>query len=314
MRIVLAKAGHVSIIRPAETIDRLVLVTHHKEISPVARQQLDQLVLGHIRILPLIHEDKGVAALVLGPGFSVPPEQLHRLHQQVIEIQGAVLGQQLLVALVDPLCHLLTIGAGPHLGGGDKLILGIRDLAEHRPGAKELVIQIQAADSLSRQAELISAVIDDILRRDAGRLGILTQDTRADGVERTYGQLAKSLAQQEVEPVLHLPGSLVGKGHGHNLPGRHVVLLHQVGHPVGQHPGLAAAGSGEHQHRTVHRLHCLSLGAIQPRQNIGPVSHELRSPIPCQNSPTRPLYHRSGQGANRGPRQGPSTRHRGRAP
>ncbi len=38
MGIILAKAGHVPVIGSAEAIDRLVLVTHHKEICPVACQ------------------------------------------------------------------------------------------------------------------------------------------------------------------------------------------------------------------------------------------------------------------------------------
>jgi hypothetical protein len=61
LRIVLAKAGHVAIVGAAKAIDRLVLVAHDKEVGPAAGQELDQLVLGHVGVLPLVDEDKGIA-------------------------------------------------------------------------------------------------------------------------------------------------------------------------------------------------------------------------------------------------------------
>jgi len=39
-----------------------------------------------------------------------------------------------------------------------------------------------------------------------------------------------------------------------------------VGEPGGQHPGLAGAGAGEHQHRAVDRLDGAALRVIEPSE------------------------------------------------
>ena len=230
--IVLAETGYVAVVGSPEAVDRLVFIAHHKEVGPLASQQLDQFVLGHVGVLPFVHQDKGVATLVLGPHAGILAKEPHRLDQQIVKVEGSVLGQHRLVALVYPLGHLLAIGTGQHLDRGDQFVLGLGDEAQHRPRAEELFVEVEGANRLPRQAELIPTVIDDVLWRDASRFGLLPQDARADGVKGANGQFSKLLAQQPVQALLHLTSSLVGKGHGHDLPWRHPVLPDQVGHPV----------------------------------------------------------------------------------
>ena len=59
-----------------------------------------------------------------------------------------------------------------------------------------------------------------------------------------------AVAHQTVHPLPHLSRRLVGEGDGHNVPGGHSFLLDEIGHPVGQHPGLSGTGSGQHQKRS----------------------------------------------------------------
>jgi hypothetical protein len=49
--------------------------------------------------------------------------------------------------------------------------------------------------------------------------------------------------------VAHLGGGLVGERDGHDLPGRHVEVLHDVGDAVREHAGLARPGAGEDEQR-----------------------------------------------------------------
>ena len=99
--------------------------------------------------------------------------------------------------------------------------------------------------------------------RDSRRFGLAAQDAGADGVKGADGQPARLLAQQELEALLHLSRGLVGKGDRHDLPGRHLVLAHQVGHAVGQYACLAAPRAGQHQHGPFDGLHRLALGGVQ---------------------------------------------------
>src|SRR3712207_3081837 len=52
-----------------------------------------------------------------------------------------------------------------------------------------------------------------------------------------------------IYPLLHLPGGLVGEGDRQDLAGLHAAGAEQVGDPVGQHPGLARAGTGDDEQR-----------------------------------------------------------------
>ncbi len=78
------------------------------------------------------------------------------------------------------------------------------------------------------------------------------------------GQAAQvCVAQQGLEPLLHLVGRLVGKGHGHDPPGRDSGLLDQVRHAIGEHARLAGPRPGEDQHRPLRIDHCLPLRRVE---------------------------------------------------
>ena len=61
-------------------------------------------------------------------------------------------------------------------------------------------------------------------------------------------------ADHRVEPLAHLARGLVGKGDGEQLRRKRAAAADDIREPGRQHPGLAGAGAGQHQHRTVDRL------------------------------------------------------------
>ena len=70
-------------------------------------------------------------------------------------------------------------------------------------------------------------------------------------------------AHQLADPLLHLVGGLVGEGDRQDRVGRHLEVADQMGDPVGEHPGLARTGPGDHQHRPVGGGDRLALGGIE---------------------------------------------------
>ena len=70
-------------------------------------------------------------------------------------------------------------------------------------------------------------------------------------------------ADHFVDTLPHLSRSLVGKGDGQNVPGADLAFLHQVGDPVGDDAGLAAAGSGQYQNRPLCLKDSLLLFPVQ---------------------------------------------------
>ena len=68
---------------------------------------------------------------------------------------------------------------------------------------------------------------------------------------------------QHARAIAHLPRGLVGERDGEDLVRLGRLGGHQVGDPMGQHPGLARAGSGQDQQRPLIVGHGLALGLVE---------------------------------------------------
>ena len=96
---------------------------------------------------------------------------------------------------------------------------------------------------------------------------------------------------QGFQPGTHLAGGLVREGDGQDVPGGGVAGLDQVTHPVGEHAGLAAARTGDDQHRARHRGDGPDLLLVEPGQDIplpGLALHHRQHcpPVLCQSDST----------------------------
>ena len=127
--IVFLEIQDVADIRPAEPVDGLVVIADHAQIPVFLCQKPDQLELGRIGILVLIHHDIDKAVLVVLQDLGKAVEELCRLHQQIIKIQGIVLfeGPLVFVVAVSDLSGSVVIAAHvvlPIAQGRDQLIFG----------------------------------------------------------------------------------------------------------------------------------------------------------------------------------------------
>ena len=93
-------------------------------------------------------------------------------------------------------------------------------------------------------------------------MAISSQQQIRHRMKSAAGDLTAFFIEKTSRPVLHFPGSLAGKSQQQNIFRRNP-LLHQVSQPVNQGAGLAAAGAGNHHHRSVNSAHRLELGRIQ---------------------------------------------------
>jgi hypothetical protein len=104
---------------------------------------------------------------------------------------------------------------------------------------------------------------------------VAAQDLGADGVEGAEpGHALAGGADQRADPVLHLPGGLVGEGHRQDVEGARPPGGDQVGGAGGQHPGLAGAGAGQHEDRALRGLDGAALLGIKPLEIAGGVAAE----------------------------------------
>ncbi len=110
VRVVALEVEDVAQVGGAPGVDGLVGVADDADVAVPAGELADEHVLDDVGVLELVDQDVQVALLVL---VAARPrgsrKRQHRLHQQVVEVEGVVLGQQRLVALVDARDDLLEV-------------------------------------------------------------------------------------------------------------------------------------------------------------------------------------------------------------
>ncbi len=97
------------------------------------------------------------------------------------------------------------------------------------------------------------------------QFGVAAQNLYPDGMEGAQPRHAfHRLADHRPDALFHFPRRLVGEGDGKNFRRAGAPEAENMGDAGGEHPCFAGAGTGEHQHRTVERLHGGALLRIEP--------------------------------------------------
>ncbi len=250
--------------RAAPGVDRLVVVAHHGEVRALLHQQFHQQVLAGVGVLIFVHQHVAHPVAPLLQHLGVVLEELHRLHDQVVEIHRVVRLERALVVGVDDGGGLLLGIArlGQRLLGRDQVVLPATDIALYLVHA--VIAGVFLLHDVGQQ-RLDVAFVED---REAGLVAelrvLLADDVQAQVVEGRDRQPASfTTAQQAADALLHLAGGLVGEGYGDDVLRADAALLDQVGDLAGDHAGLAGAGAGEHQHGAADIVHGFLLPGIE---------------------------------------------------
>ena len=259
---------------PAERVDALAVVAHHGEVLVAGGHGAHDVVLGQVGVLVLVHQDVLEALLVLQHHVRMVAEQDVGVEQQVVEVHGGRPEAALGVLAVD-LAELLAsgcrvIGHQLHvvqvLLGADQVVLGDADAAVDEVGLVQLVVQPPFLHDGAQQGAAVVGVVDGEVARIAQLAALGPEDAGEDAVEGAHpeasGLRIPLWAKQFCDPLLHLPGRLVGEGEGQDTEGVHP-LGQQVGDADGEHPGLARPGAGDHQVGPRGVQDGLALGLVQ---------------------------------------------------
>jgi hypothetical protein len=241
----------------------------------LAADQLHEPVLGAVRVLVLVDEDEPEPILVLRAHVHVLLEHAHRQHEQVIERHGVRLAQRPLELLVHR-SNRSGVRVPSHrlvLTDGDERVLRVGDRVED--GARRMI--------LGRDPEALHDALDDadriilVVDREAGRapdeIGGRAKHARADGMKRPAPHADGLRPEEAGDAFPHLAGGLVRERHRENVLGVDAVMIDQMRDARRQHPRLARARSGEHEHRTLEMQHRVSLRGIETGE---PVSRNRR--------------------------------------
>ena len=192
-------------------------------------------------------------------------EQAHHVEQQVVEVHrtgpletGLVLGVHVGVLAVED-----VLGLGGGAGRIDQLVLPERDQAVHTARREALGVEAEVADDVAGQPHGVGLVVDRERARIAQHFAVTAQDPHARRVERGDPHRLDDRPDQGADPLAHLGRGLVGERDRQDLR-RPRSLVDQVGDAMGQHAGLARAGSGHDQQRPVAVHHGVELLRVEP--------------------------------------------------
>ncbi len=268
-RVVLLEVQDVVEIRAPPPVDGLVVVPDHAQVPVGPAEEVDDLVLGVVRVLVLVHQHVPPEILVVREDVGLVTEEQHRQHQQIVEVHGMAGAQAVLVEGVDLRRPLLgeIVGHGGILTRRQHLVLGPADPRRHPPRVQCPLAPVQRLQAVLDEAQLICLVVDHEAAAEVELPVPLAQDLDAGGVERPQRHGQSPRAQELFHPPSHLVRGLVGEGHRQDLPRLDGSSPDQVGDPAGDDPGLPGAGARQNQERPLTMQHRLFLWRVQIGQD-----------------------------------------------
>ena len=262
----------VADLGPAPAIDGLVVITHAAQVPVPLGQQPQPQILGDVGVLVFVDEDIAETLLPLPQHVRMRLEDGDAVKQQVAEIDGVQGDQTLLIGGIKGRA-LAVIGKAfrlRHVCRRQRAVLPAVDQPGQHPRGPALLVDVPGRDQLFQQPDLVVGVEDgeaglEVHRAAAHQLGMAAQDLHADRMEGAEPRHALDLLpQQAADPFLHLACGLVGEGHGEDVGRAGAAGRDQMRDAGGQRPGLAGAGTRQHQDGTVQRLDRGALRRVQP--------------------------------------------------
>ena len=175
IRVVAFEIEDIAHVGTAETVHTLVVIAHHAQVPVFRRQEMQQVILRHVRVLILVHHDIAPAVLIALENVRVTAEELHGEHEQVVKIHRGIVAQGALVQGIDAGHHLIEAkipGITQEGVGIDQVILERADTAHDRLRGIQLLVDLQLLGALFHQGELVSRIINHELGRESERLGL----------------------------------------------------------------------------------------------------------------------------------------------
>ena len=206
---------------------------------------------------------------------------MDRGHDQVVEVQRVGLPQPSLVGGVRRGAGLLEpVPRAPgRLLGVVQLVLVVGHPVEQHVGRVALRVELEVLGDQRHQPLGVGRVVDREGRLEAESLvvqdrDLLAEDPHAGGVEGAHPHDPGPLADEVLDPLLHLGRGLVGEGDGQDRTRMGSPLADEPRDPTGQHPGLARPRTGHHQQRRARVDHGRALRLVESCEQLVSVGAE----------------------------------------
>ena len=262
-------------LRTTERIDTLCIVTHHADARMELRQATHDDILRVVSILILIDQHILESLLIARQYLGMVAEKEVGLQEQIVEIHRAIEFATTAILNIDitKLRYLRPTILGCEHRILDVCTRGYQVIFRHRNARSDnirfvlIVAQTLIFEDGFEEIFAVGRLVDGVLLRIAQHLGILTQDARKYGVERTHTDVATVRADHLLDTLTHLARRLISKGKRENRVRSHTLRQH-IGDTGGEYACFARASTCNNQRRLVICLHSSTLRGIQPLQDI----------------------------------------------
>ena len=247
----------------------LILIADHHDVAVLLGEHPHQLPLRDVRVLELVDEHVAEATAPPLLGVGVVAEEVHGLHEQVVEVERGGLEQAALVLAVHVGDALLGRGEGAVDGllPRHQLVLHRRDRRLQPTGREALGIHVEIAPHVVDEAHRVGLVVDRERRPVAEQRRLAAQDARAHRVERGHPHALGDRADELADARLHLARGLVGERDGGEPERRRALLRDQERDAVREHTRLARTRARDDHDRAVGRRRRLTLDRVESRED-----------------------------------------------
>ena len=222
--VLLFKVQDILNVGPPETVDGLVIVTHHAEVPVSPGQQAGEEILQVVGVLILVHQHIPELFLVVVQHLRFLLQQRDGVVDDVIKVQGIGGAELLLIGGVD----LGDPGIFPIVCGFRLLaeylrplvaVLGGADGGEDAADGEGLFVQILLLQNILDDPLGVIGIVNGEVLVKANAVNVPPQDADAGGVEGGGPDVIGGGAQPGRQPLLQFSRRLIGEGDGDDLPG-----------------------------------------------------------------------------------------------
>ena len=221
--VLLFKIQDILNVGPPETVDGLVIVTHHAEVPVSPGQQAGEEILQVVGVLILVHQHIPELFLVVVQHLRLRLQQRDGVVNDVVKVQGIGGAELLLISGVDlgdpgifPIVCCLRLFA-EHLRPLIA-VLGGADSREDAADGEGLFVQILLLQNILDDPLGVIGIVDGEVLVKANAVNVPPQDADAGGVERGGPHIVGGGAKTGRQPLLQFSRRLIGEGDGDDLP------------------------------------------------------------------------------------------------
>ena len=204
----------------APSVNRLIVVAHHHQITAATGEHAQPRVLNGVGVLKLIHQNVSETALIMIEDLRVFQPQFVGAQQNFAEVDHAAAIAGDLIGSVNAQHGFgVFVAEVVDVACTQAFVFLAVDIPLALFGGPALFVDLQFSVDAFDEAQLIVAIEDLEVLNQSSLFPVRPQQSVSKSVKRAYPHAAERLPHEGLDPVPHLAGRFIGEGYGENREG-----------------------------------------------------------------------------------------------